>query len=688
MSQKLNIENINFTAIKTVFLLAVAIVLTKISAIAEQQYSKGQIMSRFMKAEMFLRRGQDSLAIAQFDTVTMMVPQFPISYLRQAKIYEDMYHRNNSQSALNAAVVMYRRYLTFEFNEKRIEEPMRRLRELEDLLKIEHFEDLEKADSQVELTQGNEPEIITSDAEASKISSRTEVQLHSEPDKETLSQISFLSLYGIEQPKYTEDYSQKDTRMEPVTGHWVSSLKLQDGRETWIFDILPKGDDEYLVIFSNESGIINQPKSKPNFVKRLISYFRTKNVFSNTTSEIVNSQTVASVKNNQVSFTFEIEREYQPSKNIYNWARNLLKNVSGYLPFSSVVTNFANNTVTNYEKNDVAKVSSTIYTFSCRQKSNGIMNVVVNSIEKTTNKTGHARSRAGRPAQMTLYRTDDDYSYYSEDDDYNSNSIGYWEDFAKQVENDAATNDHAVYVLATLHQYGIGFRRDENKAVKIMQELAVTERDNNAKRWLVNYYYHQAYNNDNRSTSTRRKYLASANYWAEKIQTRDLTSWYGIKGDLFYGDQMRDISNALLDSAVVYYRKGAEAGDTYSQCRLGQVLGGTANNKSNLDETVKWLTIAADSGNSEAHLELGRVLLRRKDKKGYLLHVGLAADMGNPEAFTELAEAYSGTDGKFGVEANYQQACKMRMLANRAEHDEWINTATRYGYDISQYLVK
>ena len=115
-----------------------------------QQVTRGQVLKAMYKADSYHAAGKDSLAIALLDSMATLIPRLSVIYEREGRIYESMYEKQQSKSALNAAVLMYRRYLSLEMNENKTREVSQRLRELEDKLQVAHFEDEEEALAQEE----------------------------------------------------------------------------------------------------------------------------------------------------------------------------------------------------------------------------------------------------------------------------------------------------------------------------------------------------------------------------------------------------------------------------------------------------------------------------------------------------------------------------------------------------------
>lgn len=129
-----------------------------------QQLTRKQLTQKFYQANNFHNNGQDSLAIARLEEVAELMPNFALTYRREAEIYEDM-SKNGDALALNGAVLMYRRYLSLELDEAKTREPRERLKALEDKLQVAHFEDTQKTQAQEEESQEKTLATIDNDEE-------------------------------------------------------------------------------------------------------------------------------------------------------------------------------------------------------------------------------------------------------------------------------------------------------------------------------------------------------------------------------------------------------------------------------------------------------------------------------------------------------------------------------------------
>lgn len=129
-----------------------------------QQLTRKQLTQKFYQANNFHNNGQDSLAIARLEEVAELMPNFALTYRREAEIYEDM-SKNGDALALNGAVLMYRRYLSLELDEAKTREPRERLKALEDKMQVAHFEDTQKTQAQEEESQEKTLATIDNDEE-------------------------------------------------------------------------------------------------------------------------------------------------------------------------------------------------------------------------------------------------------------------------------------------------------------------------------------------------------------------------------------------------------------------------------------------------------------------------------------------------------------------------------------------
>lgn len=117
-------------------------------------------------------------------------------------------------------------------------------------------------------------------------------------------------------------------------------------------------------------------------------------------------------------------------------------------------------------------------------------------------------------------------------------------------------------------------------------------------------------------------------------------------------------ASATLDALDPEVMKAAEAGDPGAQFRLGEaLLQDPTYSAENSEKAYRWLQMAAENGNTEAMIVLGRL---SRTGVGVLQNFGqaskwieTAAARGNPEGMLEMGRLYR--DG-VGVEKDYVKA--------------------------------
>ena len=103
---------------------------------ASAQVTRGQLLTKFYKASTYHNAGNDEKAIEIYNEIATLAPMYPDTYLRIAEIYDKA---NN----VEAALLMYRKYINLELDDAKVEEPSKRLKELESQLGVKHYEDIE-----------------------------------------------------------------------------------------------------------------------------------------------------------------------------------------------------------------------------------------------------------------------------------------------------------------------------------------------------------------------------------------------------------------------------------------------------------------------------------------------------------------------------------------------------------------
>ena len=656
----------------------------------QAQVTRSQVNLQFMRAEMLLRRERFQEALSALDVVIEISPGYPAPYLRKAHIYDDLYMRNGDQEALASSIYYYRKYLTLEYDDEKVLEPSKRLRQLEDILKISHFEDLEEQDSRKELTRQDAAPVVTSDEEAKAAAGTLSVS--QKPAEEVILNpyhgFNFARHYGVELPLTTVIKPSSVSSDNDLSGHWVSDVCIEDGREMWNFKFVKTANGNYTITISNLSGIVNPSRERKAIQKQAMSYMRRVRLLNDMRYVIVNEEAEGKPIGNKISFMFAIDEEFVQGKSLSKWAHNLMSNIAHLAPFSD-------NSDAYFADQSKVKAITVEYTFDCKLVTPNVMECNLSKLRNTVNPNGYMRTRRGQDQKIYLHRTSPDYTFYEMPEVIDLQNNVKAEALFAQVNEDAKNQNSKRFPLAILYQYGIGVKRNEDKAIQLITQLATTAGDPIAKAMLANYYFHEAYDEEEHSTTTRRKYLKSSDYWMQSLHRQDDARWYGIKGDMYVranavswderADLFSSLTTAMVDSAASYYRQGAQKGDVRSMQRLGHLYIYCIPEKRNLEEATMWLNMASDAGNAEAELDLGHYFWLKEDYNAFIKHTSRAAEMGCPEAFEELSKAYCCANGRFyGLDYDFEKAIQFKRLALQAEYDSWIPILVSYVYKVTE----
>ena len=655
----------------------------------QAQVTRSQVNLQFMRAEMLLRREKYQEALSALDVVIEISPGYPAPYLRKAHIYDDLYKRNGDQEVLASSIYYYRKYLTLEYDDEKVLEPSKRLRQLEDILKISHFEDLEEQDSRKELTRQDAAPVVTSDEEA-KAAAGT-LSISQKPVEEVILNpyhgFNFARHYGVELPQAAVTRPNPVVTDQDLSGHWVSDVCIEDGREMWNFKFAKSSNGNYIITISDQSGIVNPSRERKAIQKQAMSYMRRVRLLNDMRYVIVNEEAEGKTKGNEISFMFAIDEEFVQGKTLSKWAHNVMSNIAHLVSSDNSDAYFA-------DQSNV-KAITVEYTFDCKLVTPNVMECNLSNLRNTVNPNGYMRTRRGQDQKIYLHRTSRDYTFYEMPEVIAQQNNAKAEALFAQVNEDAKTQNSKRFPLAILHQYGIGVKQNEDKAIQMITQLATSAGDPIAKAMLANYYFHEAYDEEEHSTTTRRKYLKSSEYWMQSLHRQDDARWYGIKGDMFVranavswderADLFSSLTTSMVDSAASYYRQGAQKGDVRSMQRLGHLFLYCIPEKRNLEEATMWLNMASDAGNAEAELDLGHYFWLKEDYNAYIKHTARAAEMGCPEAFEELSKAYCCANGRFyGLDYDFEKAILFKQLALQADYDSWIPILVSYGYKVTE----
>ena len=700
-----------------------------------QQMTRLELLKKFYRAGVYEEQKQDSLAIAELEQIAQLYPRMPITYLRMAKVYDSMAARDGNVMAMNGAIAMYRRYLSLEFDTKKTAEASQRLKELETKMNLSHFEeDDEKKSLAEDASEDIVPTILASSeaVEANGLIAQLEqpapiraveqpapigafeqptpIGAVEQPAKtggvvlpfsgspviggpaegETGRgscdyivdmndpTLSHLVLYDIQLPASAVVSQHKPLAIDArsITGHWVSSLANEDGREYWIFDISPFGSKDCNVELHSEAGIVNPViKKSKTFFSRMLNFLKTQEVLANSTFEFPISIASGSIKEDNLTFEIESERRYKPAATIYSFTHSILEGLSSWLPFGQALFKMGDNIVSKRQQKDVESVITTKFSFSCNLIAPDVLECTFRSQGKRSSASG-SRSLRGESGSFYLYRMPSDYVYFNPLDEADLTSSTNYETLFRQVEQDAKRDFTYAYPLAILYYYGIGVKESAPKAFTTMSDLADKYNCPRAQAWLALQYFIEAYDeNNDLSKRKRRSYLEASDSWLARFRRSNPKQWYAIKGDMFI---MAQADETAADSALYYYRQGAAQQDPYACFRYAQYAMDGIGMPRNMNQALDFYQIASDGGYPDAILEMARQARRQGDDQTYLQMLGKAVDRGSDEALLELSKAYF--EGR-ALEHSVAKGRLMRQYWYDNSHNKWKDILAAYGYD-------
>ena len=490
--------------------------------------------------------------------------------------------------------------------------------------------------------------------------------------------LSHLVLYDIQLPASAVVSNNKPLAMDArsISGHWVSSLANEDGREYWIFDISPFGSKDCNVELHSEAGIINPVvKKSKTFFSRMMNYLKTQEVLANSTFEFPISIASGSIKEDNLTFEIESERRYKPAATIYSFTHSILEGLSSWLPFGQALFKMGDNIISKRQQKDVESVITTKFTFSCNLIASDVLECTFRSQGKRSSASG-SKSLRGESGRFYLYRMPSDYVYFNPLDEADLASSITYETLFRQVEQDAKRDFTYAYPLAILYYYGIGVKESAPKAFTTMSDLADKYNCPRAQAWLALQYFIEAYDeNNDLSKRKRRSYLEASDSWLARFRKSNPKQWYAIKGDMFI---MAQSDETAADSALYYYRQGAAQQDPYACFRYAQYAMDGIGMPRNMTQALDFYQIASDGGYPDAILEMARQARRQGDDQTYLQMLGKAVDRGSDEALLELSKAYF--EGR-ALEHSVAKGRLIRQYWYDNSHNKWKDILAAYGYD-------
>ena len=487
-----------------------------------------------------------------------------------------------------------------------------------------------------------------------------------------------LSLYGLD-PATAIGRLDAETNVDNLesilAGKWVSSECNSNGRETWMFEISQFGGT-WSVSLDNLSGIYNSDGDNVisdswHAIKSMWVY---DHAISSQIKELRTNSVNAQIQNGRVSFSFVSEHQYKPNENIYNWSRNILTGISGFVPFGGVVSKVGNSVLNYVSEKDQQKTYTTTLEFTLRPVTSNALRCEYVIYERERSSLGEKEIYKERKA-CTFYKTEFSYKGFEFVPDGETNLLN--KKLYALLKEDSKTDNSKLYPLACMEYYGAGTKRSISKAVGIMQELAEKKNCQRAKAWLIPVCYNLSLDEQAYPLRAVRKHFRSyTDGLLDELMQEQYPYAYSLQADIY-------VSNGThLENVLPLYTKAAKLGDVYALYKLGMMYAEGQIEEKDGTKAVYYFTQAAQKGYADAYLQLA--LLHRagklvdKDYQKYTEYLFKAVNDGSISALKELSEAYS---LGLGVRQSFDIANQIKMYYMQAAGDEWKEVLNVYGYN-------
>lgn len=486
-----------------------------------------------------------------------------------------------------------------------------------------------------------------------------------------------LSLYRIDPTQATgnlEAETNVSNLGDILTGKWVSSECNGRGHETWMFEISQFGDT-WTVSLDNLSGIYtgndNILTESWHAIKSILAFDHD---ISSQIKELKSNSVNAQVQNGKVSFYFVSEHQYKPNENIYNWSRNILTGISGFVPFGGVVSKVGNSLLNYASEKDLQKTYTTTIEFNLRPVTSNALRCEYVISEKERSNLGEKEIYKDRNACL-LYKTEFSYKGFDFTSDSENNLLN--KKLYTLLKEEAKSDKSKLYPLACMEYYGAGTKKSISKAVELMQELAEQENCQRAKAWLIPVCYNLSLDEQAYPLRVVRKHFRSyADGLLEELKREQYPHAYSMQADIY-------VSNSThLEDVLPLYTKAANLGDVYALYQLGMLYVDGQMEEKNASKAISYFTQAAEKGYADAYWQLA--LLYRagkmvdKDYQKYAEYLFKAINDGSINALKELSEAYC---LGLGVKQSFEIGNQMKMYYMQATCNEWKEVLKVYGYN-------
>ena len=486
-----------------------------------------------------------------------------------------------------------------------------------------------------------------------------------------------LSLYRID-PSHATGALDAETNVANVesilSGKWVSSDCNSNGHETWMFEISQFGDT-WSVTLDNLSGIYMDDENIISDSWRAIQSMWTYNhAINRKVKELKSNSVMAQIQNGKVYFSFFTEHQYEPNEKIYNWSRNVLTGISGFVPFGGIVSKVGNSVINYVSEKDLQKTYTTTFEFNFRPLTANALRCEYVISEKERSSLGEKEIYKERKSCM-FYKTEFSYKGFEFTSDSEANLLN--KKLYALLKDEAKNDFSKLYPLACMEYYGAGTKKSISKAVGLMQELAEKENCQRAKAWLIPVCYNLSLDEKAYPLRVVRKHFRSyVDELLQDLMNEQYPYAYSLQADIYMS------SGAHLENVLPLYTKAANLGDIYALYKLGMMYVDGQMEEKDGTKAISYLTQAAQKGYADAYWQLALLYragkLVDKDYSKYTEYLFKAVNEGSISALKELSEAYS---LGLGVKQSFEMANQMKMYYMQAVNDEWKEVLNVYGYN-------
>ncbi len=489
----------------------------------------------------------------------------------------------------------------------------------------------------------------------------------------------------IPENTYAKALAKKQMTLDDICGRWVSGTRMQNsGREVWVLDIayeqnelkvaITKGSGAYQMaaipdaqssMVGGDRALMNASLSGNTHVTMALDNYSGNDIRYETMlllNNLESKNVPAGIENDELSFEYVINKSYTPSsvrhdinRQSANKFSETLNALTGNSPLAGLFSSLISAGVELAQENDVAFSVEGLVGFRLTLTECGLVGTCKEVLAHVS-QDGVRQEKCNNVFNCIFYKVPNNF-YGSVARNFEKTSMD--EDFeekilkeAKKKFKDDKEKRYLIDAIAKGYNLGKGTASRWNPLKGIKSFIKASNEGNVYSTRVVAILYYELSQNKNYSNSKRRKYLAMAEKYSERLKTMSPVDYCIVQG---WYSQTYDIMNGYAKSVSFYQEAIEKYNSDEARYNLAQMMMKDGN-EAEQQMATELLTAAVDNGYSPAMISLATLYKDYDDSESFIALVDMALKRNDYNALKLLSLAYQ---QGIGVKQDYAESARI-----------------------------